>query len=125
MEAVDFLEGQVIGAQPTENRSSAPGPEVDGDSIYNGALDNSTGTSGLVQVAGAFAALRKAPARSVLFMAVTAEEQGLLGTAHYASHPVYPLDATVATVNMDGTALYEAVAVVLALAFRRTGKVPA
>jgi Zn-dependent M28 family amino/carboxypeptidase len=77
-------------------------PALAADSIYNGALDNASGTSGLVQMAGAFAALRKAPARSVLFMAVTAEEQGLLGTAHYASHPVYPLDATVATVNMDG-----------------------
>jgi Zn-dependent M28 family amino/carboxypeptidase len=77
-------------------------PTLGADSIYNGALDNASGTSGLVQVAGAFAALKKAPARSVLFMAVTAEEQGLLGTAHYASHPVYPLDATVATVNMDG-----------------------
>ena len=77
-------------------------PSLGADSIYNGALDNATGTSGLVQMAGAFAALKKAPARSVLFMAVTAEEQGLLGTAYYASHPVYPLDATVATVNMDG-----------------------
>ena len=77
-------------------------PSLGPDSIYNGALDNASGTSGLVQMAGAFAALKKAPARSVLFMAVTAEEQGLLGTAHYASHPVYPLDATVATVNMDG-----------------------
>ena len=77
-------------------------PALGPDSIYNGALDNASGTSGLLQVAGAFAALKKAPARSVLFMAVTAEEQGLLGTAYYASHPVYPLDATVATVNMDG-----------------------
>lgn len=77
-------------------------PSLGVDSIYNGALDNASGTSGLVQMAGAFAALKRAPARSVLFMAVTAEEQGLLGTAHYASHPVYPLEATVATVNMDG-----------------------
>ncbi|MGB5527016.1 MAG: M28 family metallopeptidase [Gemmatimonadota bacterium] len=77
-------------------------PALGPDSIYNGALDNASGTSGLVQMAGAFAALKKAPARSVLFMAVTAEEQGLLGAAHYASHPVYPLEATVATVNMDG-----------------------
>jgi Zn-dependent M28 family amino/carboxypeptidase len=77
-------------------------PSLGADSIYNGALDNASGTSGLVQMAGAFAALKKAPARSTLFMAVTAEEQGLLGTAYYASHPVYPLDATVATINMDG-----------------------
>jgi Zn-dependent M28 family amino/carboxypeptidase len=77
-------------------------PALGADSIYNGALDNASGTSGLVQVAGAFAVLKKRPARSVLFMAVTAEEQGLLGSAHYASQPVYPLDATVATINMDG-----------------------
>ncbi len=77
-------------------------PSLGADSIYNGALDNASGTSGLMQIAGAFKALRKPPARSVLFMAVAAEEQGLLGTAHYASHPVYPLDATVATINMDG-----------------------
>jgi len=77
-------------------------PSLGADSIYNGALDNASGTSGLVQMARAFTELKKPPARSVLFMAVTAEEQGLLGTAHYASHPVYPLDATVATINMDG-----------------------
>ncbi len=77
-------------------------PSLGADSIYNGALDNASGTSGLMEVAGAFTALRNVPARSVLFMAVTAEEQGLLGTAYYASHPVYPLDATVATINMDG-----------------------
>jgi Zn-dependent M28 family amino/carboxypeptidase len=77
-------------------------PALGVDSIYNGALDNASGTSGLLQMAGAFAALRRPPARSVLFLAVTAEEQGLLGTAHYASHPVYPLEATVATINMDG-----------------------
>jgi Zn-dependent M28 family amino/carboxypeptidase len=77
-------------------------PSLGADSIYNGALDNASGTSGLLEMAEAFTALRKAPARSVLFMAVTAEEQGLLGTAYYAAHPVYPLDATVATINMDG-----------------------
>jgi Zn-dependent M28 family amino/carboxypeptidase len=77
-------------------------PSLGADSIYNGALDNASGTSGLLQMAEAFAALKRRSARSVLFMAVTAEEQGLLGTAHYASHPVYPLDATVATINMDG-----------------------
>lgn len=77
-------------------------PSADGDGIYNGALDNATGTAGLLEVAGAFAALAHPPARTVVFMAVTAEEQGLLGTAHYAAHPVYPLERTVAAVNMDG-----------------------
>lgn len=83
-------------------------PALGPDSIYNGARDNASGTSGLVQMAGAFAALRKTPARSILFLAVTAEEQGLLGSAHYASHPVYPLDATVATINMDGLNIWGA-----------------
>jgi len=77
-------------------------PAVGADSIYNGALDNASGTSGVLQIAAAFAGLKRAPARSVLFLAVTAEEQGLLGSAYYASHPVYPLAETVATINLDG-----------------------
>jgi Zn-dependent M28 family amino/carboxypeptidase len=78
------------------------GPAVDGDSIWNGALDNASGTAGLLEIAGAFAALEPRPARSVLFLAVTAEEQGLLGSGWYADHPVYPLSTTVAAINMDG-----------------------
>ena len=77
-------------------------PSLGADSVYNGALDNATGTSGLIEMARAFSALTKVPARSVLFMAVGAEEQGLLGTAWYAANPVVPLDETVATINMDG-----------------------
>jgi Zn-dependent M28 family amino/carboxypeptidase len=75
---------------------------LEGDQIYNGAKDNATGTAGLLAVAGAFAALEPAPRRSILFLAVTAEEQGLLGSAYYAAHPVYPLAKTVAAINMDG-----------------------
>jgi Zn-dependent M28 family amino/carboxypeptidase len=72
-----------------------------GDQIYNGAVDNATGTAGLLLLARAFVAADPAPARSIVFLAVTAEEQGLLGSAHYAANPVFPLDHTVAAINMD------------------------
>src|SRR5574341_1606893 len=77
-----------------------------GDQIFNGALDNASGTAGLLQLAKAFAALDRNPARSVLFLAVTAEEQGLLGSQYYGTHPVYPLNKTVAVINMDGLDVY-------------------
>ncbi|WP_277479372.1 M28 family metallopeptidase [Catalinimonas alkaloidigena] len=75
---------------------------VDGDSIYNGALDNASGVGVMLEIANAFAQLEQKPERSVIFLAVTAEEQGLLGSAYYAEHPIYPLDKTVANINMDG-----------------------
>lgn len=77
-------------------------PSLPGDSIYNGALDNATGTAGLLALAQAFTALPTPPARSVLFLAVTAEEQGLLGSTYYATHPVFPAEKTAAVLNMDG-----------------------
>jgi Zn-dependent M28 family amino/carboxypeptidase len=73
-----------------------------GDQIFNGALDNASGTAALLQIAGAFKKLPAPPERSVLFLAVTAEEKGLLGAKYYASHPLYALDKTVADINMDG-----------------------
>lgn len=82
------------------------GPEINGDRIYNGALDNATGIGGMIEVARAFAALPVAPKRSLVFLAVTAEEQGLLGSDYYARHPVYPLNKTLAVVNMDGLNIY-------------------
>ena len=75
---------------------------LEGDVIYNGALDNATGVAGLLELAAAFAALKQRPARSMLFLAATAEEQGLLGSAWYASHPVVPPERTAAVINMDG-----------------------
>lgn len=75
---------------------------LEGDQIFNGALDNASGTAGLIEVARAFTQLPEAPARSILFLAVTAEEQGLLGAKYYASDPLYPLAKTVANINMDG-----------------------
>jgi Zn-dependent M28 family amino/carboxypeptidase len=77
-------------------------PALPDDGIYNGAFDNATGTAGLLELATAFASLEQAPRRSVLFLALTAEEQGLLGSAHYAANPLYPLADTVAGLNMDG-----------------------
>lgn len=76
------------------------GTAVNGDTIYNGALDNATGTAGMLEVARAFTKAR--PKRSVLFLSVTAEEQGLLGSQYYATTPLYPLAKTVAVINMDG-----------------------
>ncbi len=72
-----------------------------GDQIYNGAHDNATGTAGLIEVAEAFATLPEHPSRSMTFLAVTAEEQGLLGSKYYAAHPVIPASQTVANINMD------------------------
>ena len=77
-------------------------PNLKGDQIFNGALDNATGTAALVELAGAFKKLPTPPRRSILFLAVTGEERGLLGSKWYAEHPVYPLNKTVANINMDG-----------------------
>ncbi len=73
-----------------------------GDQIYNGALDNASGTSALLTLAQAFAKLSPAPKRSILFLSVTAEEKGLLGSKYYAENPLYPLNKTLADINIDG-----------------------
>nr|WP_235893547.1 M28 family metallopeptidase [Lysobacter lacus] len=75
-------------------------PDAKGDRIYNGAVDNATGIASLLELGRAFA---KAPRtdRSVVFLAVTAEEKGLLGSEYYASKPLYPLSKTVGVINMD------------------------
>jgi Zn-dependent M28 family amino/carboxypeptidase len=76
------------------------GAKVDGDSIYNGACDNASGTAALLAIAEAMK--QDAPKRTVVFLWVTAEEQGLLGSAYYAAFPVFPVNKTVANMNMDG-----------------------
>jgi Zn-dependent M28 family amino/carboxypeptidase len=78
------------------------GPEVKGDRIYHGALDNASGTAALLEIARAYKQLKVPPRRTLLFLAVTAEEQGLLGSRYYAEHPLYPLARTAADINMDG-----------------------
>ncbi len=77
-----------------------------GDKIFNGALDNATGVAGLLELAEAFTKLEKRPSRSILFVSVTCEEQGLLGSEYYAEHPAFPLDRTVAVLNMDAMNIY-------------------
>ena len=73
-----------------------------GDQIYNGAVDNASGVAAVLEIAEAFTRLRTPPRRSVLFLAVTAEEKGLLGAKYYAEHPLYPLERTLADINIDG-----------------------
>jgi Zn-dependent M28 family amino/carboxypeptidase len=76
-------------------------PELKGDQIYNGAADNASGSAGLLEIARAYSKLSPAPKRSIVFLSVTAEEQGLLGTEYYAENPLYPLKNTLADINMD------------------------
>ena len=75
-------------------------PNAEGDDIFNGAWDNASGTAGLIEMARAFKA-GPAPKRTVVFLHVTAEEQGLLGSEAYAADPVYPLARTAADINID------------------------
>jgi Zn-dependent M28 family amino/carboxypeptidase len=72
-----------------------------GDSVYNGAVDNASGVAALLGVAKAFTQLNDKPKRSIVFLTVTSEEQGLLGSEYYATHPIYPINKTVADLNMD------------------------
>ncbi|WP_037504852.1 M28 family metallopeptidase [Sphingomonas astaxanthinifaciens] len=80
-------------------------PDANGDNIYNGALDNATGTAHVLEQARWFA---KGPrtARSLVFLFVTAEEKGLLGSEYYVSNPLYPLSKTAGVLNTDGGAIY-------------------
>jgi Zn-dependent M28 family amino/carboxypeptidase len=82
-------------------------PKLKGDQIFNGAADNASGCAGILEIAREFAQLPEAerPRRSILFLAVTGEEQGLLGSEFYATHPLYPLTKTPADINIDGMQL--------------------
>jgi Zn-dependent M28 family amino/carboxypeptidase len=77
-------------------------PKLQGDQIFNGALDNASGIAQLLELAEAFTKLATPPKRSILFLAVTAEEKGLLGAKYYATNPLYPLNKTLANINIDG-----------------------
>jgi Zn-dependent M28 family amino/carboxypeptidase len=76
-------------------------PELQGDQIFNGAIDNASGVASVIELAAAFMQMNPPPKRSVLFMATTAEEAGLLGAKFYAEHPLYPLEKTLADINLD------------------------
>jgi hypothetical protein len=82
------------------------GPAVNGDSIFNGAYDNASGVAAMLEIAEAFASLRPRPDRSVLFLATTGEEAGLLGASHYTRQPLFPLQRTAAVINIDGANLW-------------------
>lgn len=73
-----------------------------GDQIFNGAIDNASGVAALLEIAQAFTKLEPAPKRSILFLAVTAEERGLLGAKFYANNPLYPHSKTLGNINIDG-----------------------
>jgi len=75
---------------------------ADGPIVYHGAIDNATGTAAIMAIAEKFAVMDPPPARSVVFVAVTAEESGLIGSAYYAQNPLFPLEKTVGGINIDG-----------------------
>jgi Zn-dependent M28 family amino/carboxypeptidase len=81
-------------------------PDAKGDSIYNGAVDNADGVAAVLSVAREFSELKDKPKRSIVFLTVTAEEQGLLGSEYYATHPIFALNKTVADLNMDALGNY-------------------
>jgi len=76
------------------------------DSIFNGAVDNATGTAALIEIARAFTRLPEKQNRSILFLSVTCEEQGLLGSEFYVQHPLFPLAKTVGVINMDALNIF-------------------
>lgn len=82
-------------------------PDETADSIYNGAFDNASGIAGLLEISRAFKSLKVTPERSIIILAVTAEEQGLWGSAYYAQNPIYPAEKTVANINIDGVNPFE------------------
>lgn len=90
----------VIYSAHWDHVGKAPQPDANGDDIYNGAWDNASGTAGLIEMARVFKN-GPAPERTVVFLHVTAEEQGLLGSEAYAADPVYPLAKTAANINID------------------------
>lgn len=78
------------------------GAPVNGDTVYHGALDNAVAVGGLIEIARAFAALPVPPKRTIVFLATTAEEQLLLGATYYVANPLFPLDRTLADINLEG-----------------------
>ncbi|MEH6437153.1 M28 family metallopeptidase [Massilia sp. DD77] len=92
--------GQVVVYSGHWDHLGVGQPDAKGDKIYNGAIDNATGLAAMLELARAYGKA-PAPQRSVVFLAVTAEEKGLLGSEYYASNPLYPLASTVGVINMD------------------------
>src|SRR5436309_10675982 len=82
------------------------GEDQNGETIYHGAVDNASGVASMMEIARAAAKLQPRPKRSLVFMAVTGEEQGLLGSDYYADNPIFPLNKTLANINIDGANVY-------------------
>ncbi len=89
------------------------GPEIKGDSIYNGVFDNAAGVAALLQLADKFSRPESKPKRSILFVLLTGEEKGLLGSGYYIDHPVVPLYKTIADLNIDGISLFDSVKAII------------
>ncbi len=83
------------------------GPAIRGDSIYNGVLDNAIGVAGVLELSRIFSSLKTPPKRSIIFVLLTGEEKGLLGSRYYTYHPVVPLYKTICNINVDGLAVYD------------------
>ena len=94
-------EGRVSGLHGTLGPPRQATPSDPGDHIFNGAADNASGVAAVLEMARAFTRINPPPKRSILFLAVTAEEKGLLGAKYYAPHPLYPLERTLANINLD------------------------
>ncbi|MBC9034253.1 M20/M25/M40 family metallo-hydrolase [Sphingomonas sp. JC676] len=95
------LKEQVVVLSAHLDHVGIGNPDETGDTIYNGAMDNAVGTASMLEVARAFQASGKPPRRSILFVAVTAEEKGLIGSEYFALHPTVPVKSIVANVNLD------------------------
>ncbi len=104
IEGSEYPEETVIYMGHWDHLGMVETPE--GVEIYNGAVDNATGVGAILSIAGRFAAAEEAPRRSVVFMALTAEESGLLGSRFYAENPVFPLETTVGGINIDALNVY-------------------
>ena len=83
------------------------GPPVKGDSIYNGVFDNAAGVCATLEIASTISKMKTPPKRSIIFILVTAEEKGLLGSIYYTDHPTVPLYKTIANINIDGIASFD------------------
>lgn len=95
------LKGQYVVISAHLDHVGVGKPDAKGDTIYNGAMDNAVGTASMLEVAKAFTASGKRPRRSILFVAVTAEEKGLVGSDYFAANPTVPKGSIVADVNLD------------------------
>ncbi len=91
------------------------GPAVENDSIYNGLFDNAAGVAAVLEIAHALSRPEAAPRRSVLFLFLTGEERGFLGSRHYVLNPLLPLHTTVANINVDGLSMFEKIRSVIGI----------